>query len=243
MALKYFCILALLALSACYKTVLPHISVSKGASVYQVKAGDTLYSVAKRYGMDYRALSQRNHIHYPYTIYTSQRLYLRGVAPRSSYIPLPKKHKRSVRSRRVGKKKSRARHHSKARYQRIVHLHWPVRGPVTSGFGRRHGRPHDGIDIGVPEGTPVRASAAGDVVYSSHRLTGYGNLIIIRHSHDMFTAYAHNKINLVRRGDHVKRGAIIARVGHTGHASGPHLHFEVRRGPTPVNPLVYLPKR
>jgi len=250
MALRFFCILALLSLSACYKTVLPHVSASKGASIYQVRAGDTLYSVAKRYGTDYRVLGRRNHIRSPYTLYAGQRLYLRGIAPRPSYIPLPKTNKKNV--RRVRKKKLlrhrtvKSRGHKipgKVIHRRRVHLHWPVRGKVTSGFGRRHGRPHDGIDISVPEGTPVRAAATGDVVYSSRRLTGYGNLIIIRHTQDMFTAYAHNQINLVRRGAHVKRGDIIARVGRTGHATGPHLHFEVRRGPTPVNPLVYLPKR
>jgi len=252
MALRLLCILVLLASSACYKTVVPHVSVSKGGSVYQVKAGDTLYTVAKRYGTDYHMLARRNHIHDPYKIYAGQRLYLQGIAPHSSYIPLPKKHKKTVRRRRVrgkiiprhgmGKPK---RHKSAARVKHghMVHLHWPVRGKVTRGFGIRHGRPHDGIDIGVPEGTPVRAAATGDVVYSSRRLMGYGNLIIIRHARDMFTAYAHNQINLVHRGDHVKRGNIIARVGRTGRASDPNLHFEVRRGPTPVNPFVYLPKR
>ncbi|MDQ6958747.1 MAG: M23 family metallopeptidase [Mariprofundaceae bacterium] len=226
--------------------------MSKSEAIYQVRAGDTLYSVSKRHGTDYRTLARRNHLHYPYTIYTGQRLYLRGVAPRPSYIPLPKRHKKPVRGRSVNGKKRpghgvvKPRPHkrvSTARHRRVVRLSWPVRGKVTSKFGRRHGRPHDGIDISVPEGTPVRAAAEGDVVYSSRRLTGYGNLIIIRHTHDMFTAYAHNQSNLVRRGTHVKRGEIIARAGRTGHASGPHVHFEVRRGPTPVNPLVYLPKR
>ncbi len=252
MALRFFCILSLLVLSACYRTALPHVPLSKSDAVYQVRAGDTLYSVSKRNGMDYRTLARRNHIHYPYTIYTGQRLYLRGVAPRPSYIPLPKRHKKTVRSRSVNGKRRpdyggvKSRQHKSASrigHRRVVRLHWPVRGKVTGKFGRRHGRPHDGIDISVPEGTPVRAAADGDVVYSSRRLTGYGNLIIVRHTHDMFTAYAHNQSNLVRRGKHVKRGDVIARAGRTGRASGPHLHFEVRRGPTPVNPLVYLPKR
>lgn len=248
MALRLLCILTVLVLPACYKAVLSPVHVNKSKAVYQVRSGDTLYSISQRYGMDYRALGKRNHIRYPYAIYTGQRLYLRGVAPRPSYIPLPKKRKKTVHNRRTGDKRTDRHGRVKSSRHTISHRHmvrliWPVHGPVTSGFGRRHGRPHDGIDIGVPEGTPVRAAAAGEVVYSSHRLTGYGNLIIIRHTHDMFTAYAHNQINLVRKGDHVKRGEIIARTGHTGHASGPHLHFEVRRGPTPVNPLAYLSKR
>jgi len=249
MALRLLCILVLLAPSACYKTVVPQEPVRKSNDVYQVRAGDTLYSVAKRYGTDYRTLARRNHIHGSYTIYIGQRLYLHKVAPRPSYMPLPKRRK-IVPGKRIGGKRVARRTRSRTESSRhaisrrgAVRLIWPVRGPVTSGFGRRHGRPHDGIDIGVPEGTPVHAAAAGDVVYSSRRLTGYGNLIIIRHTHDMFTAYAHNRNNLVRRGDHVKRGDIIARVGRTGRATGSHLHFEVRRGPTPVNPLAYLPKR
>jgi len=82
----------------------------------------------------------------------------------------------------------------------------------------------------------------GKVVYADHRIAGYGRLIIIRHAGDFFTAYAHNERNLVSRGDHVKQGEIIARVGETGRATGPHLHFEIRRGATPVNPLAYLPR-
>ncbi len=225
----------------------PPVSVSEGKAVYQVKPGDTLYSISKRYGVNYRTLARRNHIHYPYTIYTGQQFYLKGIAPRPRYIPLPKRRedvvsgKKTFRHRVV--KSRRHERKSGVKHRSLARLHWPVRGKVTSRFGRRHGRSHDGIDIAAPEGTPVRAAASGKVVYSSHRLAGYGNLIIIRHRHDMFTAYAHNQINLVRRGKHVKRGDIIARVGQTGRATGPHLHFEVRRGPTPVNPLAYLPRR
>lgn len=100
---------------------------------------------------------------------------------------------------------------------------------------------HDGIDIGAKTGTAVHAAASGEVVYSDHRLSGYGRMIIIRHSPDLFTAYAHNQRNLVRKGNRVKAGEVIARVGSSGRASGPHLHFEVRRGETPVDPLAYLP--
>ena len=124
-----------------------------------------------------------------------------------------------------------------------MHFSWPVKGKITSAFGTRRHRMHDGIDIAAARGTPVRAAAAGKVVYADHRIAGYGRLIIIRHAGDFFTAYAHNERNLVARGDHVKKGEIIARVGETGRATGPHLHFEIRRGATPVNPLAYLPRR
>lgn len=248
-------------LSGCFHTTVPPHAKRRlhipRTVVYQVRPGDTLYGIARRHGLDYHDLARRNRIRPPYTIYVGQRLYIHGKAPKPSYLPLPR-HRASHRhatphhvkrkASRGGKTtRHRARHsahHGKAAARHgVVRLIWPANGPTTSGFGRRHGRPHDGIDIGAPEGSPVRAAASGEVVYSSHRLTGYGNLIIIRHTRDMFTAYAHNRVNLVRRGDHVKQGQVIARVGHTGRASGPHLHFEVRRGPTPVNPLYYLPRR
>ena len=248
MALRLLPVLLLLLLGGCFKTVVPYSPQHPAYASYQVRAGDTLAGIAKRYGLDYRVLARRNHLRSPYTIYVGQRLYLWQQAPRSSYLPMPKlarpkKVRKSARhvQKRVSRHKKRK--HAHARLHGRVKLKWPVRGPVTSPFGRRHGRPHDGIDIGAKEGTPVRAAAAGEVVYADHRLTGYGNLIILRHSRDMFTAYAHSQRNLVRKGQRVKQGQVIARVGHTGRATGPHLHFEVRRGPTPVNPLAYLPKR
>ncbi|RME84755.1 MAG: M23 family metallopeptidase, partial [Zetaproteobacteria bacterium] len=134
----------------------------------------------------------------------------------------------------------RVLHRAEARRPRI-RLIWPVRGKITSGFGRRHGRVHDGIDIAAPRGTKVRAAASGVVVYADHRLSGYGNMVIIRHPGEIFTAYAHNARNLVRKGDHVRQGQVIATVGASGRASGPHLHFEVRIGAQPVDPLAYLP--
>jgi len=235
----------LLALSACVKTVLPYVRISSSQPTYQVQPGDTLYLIAKRHGLDYRLLARRNRIRPPYTIYVGQRLYLRGSAPPPSYLPLPKPS--SGADKRAGR-----RHGSGDRPRRIparsggrdgVHLVWPLDGRVVAPFGKNGGKIHDGIDIAAPEGTPIRAAAAGEVVYANRRIAGYGNLIIIRHAHDVFTAYAHNQRNLVRQGMRVKQGDLIARVGRTGHARRPALHFEVRRGTTPVNPLAYLPKK
>jgi len=249
-ALRILLLGLLLVLSGCFKTVIPFTAQHAAYATYQVRPGDTLGSIAKHHALDYQLLARRNHLHSPYTIYVGQRIYLWREAPRPSYLPMPKLRKqvhKKIRSHVHKKTRKRTgRVHRKASHAvhkgRVV-LHWPVRGRVTSKFGRRHGRPHDGIDIGAKEGTPVHAAAAGEVVYADHRLTGYGNLIIIRHSHDMFTAYAHNQRLLVHKGQHVKRGDVISRVGHTGRATGPHLHFEVRRGPTPVNPIAYLPRR
>src|SRR4029434_10399741 len=117
---------------------------------------------------------------------------------------------------------------------------WPVDGEVSSGFGMRSGRPHDGIDIRAEKGTPVYAAAAGEVVHSDP-LSGYGNLILIRHRDNYFTAYAHNDKNLVKEGQRVEQGDLIARVGETGNATGYHLPFEIRQSPTPMDPMLFLP--
>jgi len=266
-ALKIIALALLVALSGCYKTELPNYrsyskpSTSKSYTTYTVRRGDTLYSIGKRFGIDHKLLARRNHVSWPYTIYVGQHLSLSRTALKSQYMPIPKTKstyvakkapsKKISTSKRVVTKKATTKSSStkKSSYKApavngsTVKLRWPTKGTLTSRFGRRGSRMHDGIDIGAKEGTPVYASASGEVVYSDQRLSGYGKLIIIRHSRDMFTAYAHNQRNLVRKGDRVKGGDVIARVGKTGRASGPHLHFEVRRGSTPVDPLAYLPRR
>jgi len=118
-------------------------------------------------------------------------------------------------------------------------LGWPVAGPVTSGFGSRWGRMHEGIDIGVSEGTPVHAADAGTVIYAGW-MSGYGNIVVIDHGNGLSTAYAHNAQLLVGQGAAVAKGAVISLSGNTGHSTGPHVHFEVRQNGTPVDPLGYL---
>lgn len=247
----------LLGLTACHRTEVPgsyRSGVSKGSynyATYTVRRGDTLYSIGRRFGVDHKLLARRNHIGWPYTIYVGQELYLTRSAPRSQYMPVPRKRKHASSKKSSKPVKSPSRTASASHYQApavnhtaSLRMRWPTKGPVTSSFGRDGSRTHDGIDIGAREGSPVYAAASGEVVYSDHRLSGYGHLIIVRHGHDLFTAYAHNQRNLVRKGDKVKSGDIIARVGKTGRTNGhANLHFEVRRGQTPVNPLSYLPKR
>jgi murein DD-endopeptidase MepM/ murein hydrolase activator NlpD len=118
-------------------------------------------------------------------------------------------------------------------------LAWPVSGPVTSGFGMRWGRMHEGIDIMVASGTPVGASAPGTVIYAGW-LGGYGNLVVVDHGGGLATAYAHNSSFAAGVGQLVETGTVIAYSGSTGNSSGPHVHFEVRVNGTAVDPLGYL---
>ena len=117
---------------------------------------------------------------------------------------------------------------------------WPVRGKITARFDPRHDSLNDGIDISAPSGTPVRATLAGQVIYSD-KLRGYGNLIILRHQGGYASVYAHNRRNLVRQGQKVTRRQVIAEVGATGRVTTPHLHFEIRRNNVARDPLSYLP--
>jgi murein DD-endopeptidase MepM/ murein hydrolase activator NlpD len=118
-------------------------------------------------------------------------------------------------------------------------LLWPVSGPVTSPFGVRWGRMHEGIDIAVGSGTPVHAAAAGTVIYAGW-MEGYGNLVVIDHGNGLSTAYGHNSSLASSVGQSVSAGQVIAYSGSTGHSTGPHVHFEVRVNGTPVDPLGYL---
>ena len=120
-------------------------------------------------------------------------------------------------------------------------LRWPSKGKIISGFGQRpDGTHNDGVNIAVPKGTDVHAAAEGEVAYAGSELKGYGNLILLRHDNGWVTAYAHADELLVKRGDKVRRGDVIAKAGNTGQVDQPQLHFELRQGSKPVDPLPYL---
>jgi lipoprotein NlpD len=120
-------------------------------------------------------------------------------------------------------------------------LLWPVDGVLISRFGKRGKTTHEGLDIAAPEGTAVLAAADGKVIYSGSGVRGYGNLVLVKHEGGLVTVYAHNHRNLVLEGAPVKQGQVIAEVGATGKATGSHLHFEVRMGEVPEDPLPHLP--
>jgi murein DD-endopeptidase MepM/ murein hydrolase activator NlpD len=118
---------------------------------------------------------------------------------------------------------------------------WPARGRIISGFGAKaNGQQNDGIDVAVPENTPIKAAEDGVVAYAGNELKGYGNLILVKHPNGYVTAYAHAKELMVKRGDQIKRGEVIAKSGQTGNVDVPELHFEVRKGSAPVDPMQFL---
>ena len=118
---------------------------------------------------------------------------------------------------------------------------WPVRGRVIAAYGAKtNGKQNDGINVAVPEGTPVKAAEDGVVAYSGNELKGYGNLILVRHANGYVTAYAHASELMVKRGDTIKRGQVIAKSGQSGEVGSPQLHFEIRKGSSPVDPLQFL---
>lgn len=130
-------------------------------------------------------------------------------------------------------------------FPRDLNLRWPVEGRITRGFRPAAGgkRGHKGLDIAAPHGTEIRAAAPGRVRYTGNGISGYGNLVILDHRGGVSTRYAHCSKILVKRGQRVRAGQVIARVGSTGRSTGPHLHFEVRLNDKPLDPLPLLPKR
>jgi len=117
---------------------------------------------------------------------------------------------------------------------------WPARGHIVQSFGEKGGVKSDGINIALPEGTPVKAAENGVVAYAGNELKGYGNLVLIRHDNGFVSAYANNSDLKVKKGDAIRRGQVIATSGQSGNVTSPQLHFELRKGSTPVDPMQYL---
>ncbi len=192
---------------------------------HTVAAGQTLGEICRLYGADLQEVAEVNGIVDPDRIAVGQRIFIPDAEPLSDA---------AAAQPAVAPPEQRVRRDQ----GRFI---WPVDGVLTSKYGIRHGRRHDGIDIGAPIGTPIRAAAAGKVLYVG-RQSGYGKIVILRHAERMITVYAHNHENLVETGQSVRQGQPIARVGQTGRATGPHLHFEIRKATKPRNPLFFLPR-
>jgi lipoprotein NlpD len=201
-----------------------------GGIYHTVKPGETLYRIGKAYDLNYAELARVNQLTDPNHIRIGQRLFVPGAArqlPVETITPTD-----SIASIPSPTESSNPPDYG---------LVWPVSGGLNSPFGRRGETFHDGIDISADEGTPIRAIGKGEVIYSD-QLRGYGNLVILRHSAGLVSVYAHNQVNLVRQGQFVSQGDVIAKVGSTGRVSGPHLHLEIRKNNVAQDPLLYLPQ-
>ncbi|MDE0847757.1 MAG: peptidoglycan DD-metalloendopeptidase family protein [Nitrospinaceae bacterium] len=188
-----------------------------------MQKGQTLYRIAKAYALDVKVLQRTNHIGDPSKLKEGTRLWIPG-ARRVLQIPS-----------HTAKKKT-----SPTVKPRKGFFIWPAKGTLTSQFGMRNGRKHEGIDIAAPKGTPIHSAADGKVVFSGWGPTGYGKMVIIKHKHHLTTLYAHNSKLLVKKGSRVKQGQKISLMGNTGRSTGPHLHFEVRNDTHPKDPIKYL---
>jgi len=205
---------------------------------HTVQKGETLYAIAFRHGVDYKKVARWNNIRSPYTIYAGQRLKLSPTGRSSKTYQAKEKSKSTKTASKPPIKKSPAKKPEKV----IKHTwNWPTQGKVIRTYSTKLGG-NKGIDIGGKVGQPVLAASSGKVVYSGNGLASYGNLVIVKHSEQFLSAYAHNEKLFVKEGGEVKRGDKIAELGNTG-TSEAKLHFEIRFKGKPVDPLKYLPKR
>ena len=233
---------------------------AQGTHVVQVK--DTLYSIAWRYGLDYRVLAKINHISPPYALRVGQSLNLVGSEALSSKMMnentavesattqgvAAKPHFNATQS--VASNKTSPNNASVTVQQKVnpsniqaakkgeIIWNWPVTGRIVTRFSATDGV-NKGIDIAGKMGTPIKVAAPGRVVYAGNGLHGYGELIIVKHNDEFLSAYAHNRKILVKEGQFLKAGQVIAQMGNS-ESRQVLLHFEIRRAGVPVNPLSYI---
>jgi len=188
-------------------------------ALHTVQRGESLWDIARKYEASMEEIVSVNGLADPSRLKVGQQLVIPGAQAQAIAL--------------------RREQLVSSSGQLLRNFDWPVQGRISSRYGTRWGRMHYGLDIAVPSGTPVRASAAGKVTYAGS-MGSYGLLVIIDHGNRVETRYAHNSRIVVKVGQRVKRGDIIAYSGNTGNSTGPHLHFEIRYRGTAVNPENYL---
>ena len=204
-------------------------TISQAPKTYNVKKGDTLYSISWRYGMDYKTIAKINNIRSPYNIYVGQKLTFKSSRKVTKTSTWTKKKTGSTKTTKAN-----------TTNQRLT-WRWPTKGKLISTYSK-NAAGRKGINISGQSGQKIIAAASGKVVYSGNGLPRYGNLLIIKHNEVYLSAYAHNKTLLVKEGQYVKSGQRIATLGRTGTQKN-QLHFEIRRNGKPVDPLRFLPKK
>jgi murein DD-endopeptidase MepM/ murein hydrolase activator NlpD len=244
----------------------PQAALAPNSAVHVVAPGETLHSIARLYGKSVLVLAKANNIPPDTMVRVGARIIIpdarsvsaqsapasppASVSPHAEAPAAPPANQsvanvESPHSARLAAPATPPAQESAVKTAEpagaLPSFRWPVRGRVIAGFGPKpNGLQNDGINLAVPEGTPVKAAEDGVVAYAGNELKGYGNLVLVRHNNGFVTAYAHASEILVKRGDAVKRGQVIAKSGQTGNVTSPQLHFEIRKGSTPVDPAQYL---
>jgi murein DD-endopeptidase MepM/ murein hydrolase activator NlpD len=227
-------------------------AAAKPAHVHVVVSGDTLMKISRRYGKSLAELTKANKISVLSKLSIGDRITIPGGAPATVAVAPSKEPPASKtqvaaadppHTARIATPEPPSESATKSAEPAggLPSFRWPVRGRIIAGFGpKTNGQQNDGINLAVPEGTPIKAAEDGVVAYAGNELKGYGNLVLIRHGNGFVTAYAHASEILAKRGDQIKRGQVIARSGQTGNVTSPQLHFEIRKGATPVDPMQFL---
>jgi lipoprotein NlpD len=224
-----------------------------------VQPGQTLYRIARAYEVDEAHLARVNQISDPKQLRASQKLFIPGVtrlrnvpstaataaavtAPLSAAPPPPAAQKKPVAeiSKPTDPKSVAVKPVVTAKPAEGI-FNWPARGKLLNKFGTYGQKSYKGIEIGIPTGTDVFAAASGKVIYSGNAIPGYGNLVILEHSDGYFTVYGYNQKCLVKRDDHVGQGDRVALSGSPPSGESARLHFEIRKGKSAVDPILYLP--
>ena len=230
--------------------------VAAGTSgVHVVAAGDTLGKIARHYHKPVSEILKANNIQANATLNVGDRLVIPGAAapaakpsaaaPAKPAVSAVVNQNEPAQSASVVTPAPDSLDKDAAKLAEgtgaLPKFRWPANGRIIAGYGpTTNGQQNDGINIALPENTPVKAAEDGVVAYAGNELKGYGNLVLVRHPNGYVTAYAHAKELLVKRGDQVKRGQVIARSGQTGNVNAPQLHFEIRKGASPLDPTRFL---
>jgi murein DD-endopeptidase MepM/ murein hydrolase activator NlpD len=240
----------------------PVHAAAANEGVHIVAPGESLMAVSRKYGVTLSALARANNLHPSAALNVGDRLVIPGgirhvaalqaptpapapkiaaprtIKPSESVGSLPPENARVVTPEpTTGEDSAKSAEAAGS----LPSFRWPAKGRVIAGFGTKiNGVSNDGINVAVPEGTPVKAAEDGVVAYAGNELKGYGNLVLLRHANGYVSAYANASELMVKKGDSVKRGQVIAHSGQTGNVTSPQLHFEIRKGSTPVDPMQFL---
>ena len=241
-------------LQAPYHLIIGQRIVLPRGKIHLVSKDETLYGISQVYKVNVYDLARSNNIRAPYIIYIGQEVRIPGTGTTDSvYAPTIVSAKPTTQSTATNSKTSTTITTSTPKPKPVAAIPkppgvsgkgfiWPVQGNVVSSFGAKAaGLRNDGINIAASEGSPVYAVENGVVAYAGNELRGFGNLLLIKHANGYVSAYAHNADLLVKRGDKVKKGQSVAKVGSTGNVVTPQLHFELRKGKKALNPMKLLP--